>query len=239
MDSALFEEKSEIDEIIAEEKLYEFRKEQDGFLGNSFPTISGAESNSAIIHYRAKKETCRKLKQGVLDVVSEIVQQFLDSPPAGEGRPGENQGTSSEQPLEDLAKAYGADKNSADEDRETNGLVTGIEDKAKGFISRLNGEDQDPKDKPFAEDLISSLRAYAGSYDDDSSIRAQRGIASALESILYVREATDSIDKIRKIFEEVKQFVEPASESLQADRHKREGSLAQRQTLTKIFTDAL
>lgn len=32
---------------------------QPGFIEPSFPTIAGADSNGAIIHYRAKEETAK------------------------------------------------------------------------------------------------------------------------------------------------------------------------------------
>ncbi len=35
------------------------RKQQQGFIEPSFPTIAGANSNGAVIHYRAKEETAK------------------------------------------------------------------------------------------------------------------------------------------------------------------------------------
>lgn len=48
---------SEISEIIAAEKLLEFRKEDPDFICPSFETISGFAENSAIIHYKVTKKT--------------------------------------------------------------------------------------------------------------------------------------------------------------------------------------
>ncbi len=50
----------EIDEIKAEEKLLEFRKESPDFLYPSFASISAFASNGAVIHYRATAETNKK-----------------------------------------------------------------------------------------------------------------------------------------------------------------------------------
>lgn len=46
-----------VDEIIAEDKLHEFRTKQENFKQESFSTISGFASNGAIIHYRASDKT--------------------------------------------------------------------------------------------------------------------------------------------------------------------------------------
>jgi Xaa-Pro aminopeptidase len=48
---------SEISEIIAAEKLLEFRKEDPDFICPSFETISGFAENSAIIHYKVTEKT--------------------------------------------------------------------------------------------------------------------------------------------------------------------------------------
>ena len=53
-----------ISEISAQEKLLEFRKENNSFYDLSFPTISAAGPNSAIIHYKADKKSNRLLKKG-------------------------------------------------------------------------------------------------------------------------------------------------------------------------------
>jgi Xaa-Pro aminopeptidase len=51
----------EIDEISAQEKLLEFRKEDRNFLYPSFASISGFASNGAVIHYRASEKTNKKI----------------------------------------------------------------------------------------------------------------------------------------------------------------------------------
>ena len=58
-----------ITEISASKKLFEFRKKNKKFKFLSFPTISGTGPNGAIIHYKATKETNRKLKKGDIYLV--------------------------------------------------------------------------------------------------------------------------------------------------------------------------
>ena len=53
----------EIDEIKAEEKLLEFRKENPNFLYPSFASISSFASNGAIIHYRSSAKTNKKFSR--------------------------------------------------------------------------------------------------------------------------------------------------------------------------------
>jgi len=53
-----------ITEISAQEKLLGFRKKNKSFYSQSFPTISGAGPNGAIIHYKADKKSNRLLKKG-------------------------------------------------------------------------------------------------------------------------------------------------------------------------------
>ncbi len=62
-------QKKNITEISASQKLYEFRKKNKSFKSLSFPTISGTGPNGAIIHYKASKQTNRKLKNGDIYLV--------------------------------------------------------------------------------------------------------------------------------------------------------------------------
>ena len=57
-------EKKRISEISGSQKLLEFRKKNKKFKFLSFPTISGAGPNGAIIHYKASKKTNRILRKG-------------------------------------------------------------------------------------------------------------------------------------------------------------------------------
>ncbi len=50
--------KKKITEVEAAEKLENFRKLNKNFLYPSFDTIAGSGKNGAIVHYRAKKESC-------------------------------------------------------------------------------------------------------------------------------------------------------------------------------------
>mgnify|MGYP001208237993 CR=1 FL=1 len=61
--------KKKITEISASEKLLKLRKKNKHFKFLSFPTISGTGPNGAIIHYKASKETNRKLKVGDIYLV--------------------------------------------------------------------------------------------------------------------------------------------------------------------------
>lgn len=47
-----------IDEIEADDKLIEYRKEEDNFVGLSFATISATGANGAVIHYKPVKGQC-------------------------------------------------------------------------------------------------------------------------------------------------------------------------------------
>ncbi len=62
-------DKKNITEISASQKLYRLRKKNKKFKFLSFPTISSTGPNGAIIHYKATKETNRKLKKGDIYLV--------------------------------------------------------------------------------------------------------------------------------------------------------------------------
>ncbi len=53
--------KQVITEISAAEKLLEFRRKNKGFIGPSFDTIAGFAANGAIVHYRANKESNKRI----------------------------------------------------------------------------------------------------------------------------------------------------------------------------------
>ncbi len=52
-----------INEVQAQNKLESFRKLNKNYLYPSFDTIAGAGKNGAIVHYRAKKENCKKIQK--------------------------------------------------------------------------------------------------------------------------------------------------------------------------------
>ena len=55
--------KNKISEVEAARKLERFRKMNKSFLNPSFDTIAGSGKNGAIVHYRAKKESCRNINK--------------------------------------------------------------------------------------------------------------------------------------------------------------------------------
>ncbi|MDC1050240.1 aminopeptidase family protein P [bacterium] len=55
--------KKKITEVDAQIKLEKFRKKNKNYLYPSFETIAGSGENGAIVHYRAKKESCRIIKK--------------------------------------------------------------------------------------------------------------------------------------------------------------------------------
>lgn len=67
----------EVTEVTVEEKLREFRSQQDLYVGESFATIAGYAGNGAVIHYHASPETCLKVEpEGLLLIDSGA--QFKD-----------------------------------------------------------------------------------------------------------------------------------------------------------------
>ncbi|MFP3036047.1 MAG: M24 family metallopeptidase [Wolbachia sp.] len=68
---------NEINELNAEEKLLEYRKEQDLFKQPSFPTISAFNENGAIIHYRASSQTNKAIQKDGLYLI-DSGSQYLD-----------------------------------------------------------------------------------------------------------------------------------------------------------------
>jgi Xaa-Pro aminopeptidase len=66
-----------LSEIAASDRLEAFRRENENFRDLSFPTISGAGSNGAIVHYRAMPETEKHLEPGTLYLLDSGAQ-YLD-----------------------------------------------------------------------------------------------------------------------------------------------------------------
>jgi len=67
----------DLGEIAASDRLEQFRREGEHFRDLSFPTISGAGANGAIVHYRASPQTERQLAPGTLYLVDSGAQ-YLD-----------------------------------------------------------------------------------------------------------------------------------------------------------------
>ena len=55
--------KKKITEVDAQNKLEKFRKKNRSYLYPSFETIAGSGENGAIVHYRAKKGSCRTIRK--------------------------------------------------------------------------------------------------------------------------------------------------------------------------------
>ena len=55
--------KKKITEVDAQIKLEKFRKKSKNYLYPSFETIAGSGENGAIVHYRAKKDSCRTIRK--------------------------------------------------------------------------------------------------------------------------------------------------------------------------------
>ena len=88
--------KGGLKEIAASDRLEAFRKEGKYFRDLSFPTISGAGSNGAIVHYRASPQTEKTLEPGTLylldsgaqylDGTTDITRTIAIGEPSGEMR---------------------------------------------------------------------------------------------------------------------------------------------------------
>jgi Xaa-Pro aminopeptidase len=61
--------KGDVDELIASDRLLQFRREAGDLRDTSFDTISGAGPNGAIVHYRASEETNRPLEMNSIYLV--------------------------------------------------------------------------------------------------------------------------------------------------------------------------
>ena len=66
-----------VTEMSAAERLESLRRDNDHFRGLSFPTISGAGPNGAVVHYRVGPQTNRTLEDGTLYLVDSGAQ-YLD-----------------------------------------------------------------------------------------------------------------------------------------------------------------
>src|SRR5690242_8987028 len=69
--------KGQLSEIAASDRLEALRCEGEHFRDLSFPTISGAGANGAIVHYRAMPETEKRLEPGTLYLLDSGAQ-YLD-----------------------------------------------------------------------------------------------------------------------------------------------------------------
>ncbi|CRK84614.1 aminopeptidase P family protein [Neobacillus massiliamazoniensis] len=69
-------DKEEITEITAEERLEDFRRGQEGFVGPSFDTIAGYKEHAAMMHYKSNKETQYTLKNEGLFLIDSGGQYY-------------------------------------------------------------------------------------------------------------------------------------------------------------------
>lgn len=69
-------DKEEITEITAEERLEDFRRAQEGYVGTSFDTIAGYREHAAMMHYKANKETQFTLKNEGLFLIDSGGQYY-------------------------------------------------------------------------------------------------------------------------------------------------------------------
>lgn len=69
--------KEEITEISADEKLLEFRKQQDLFIGRSFDSIAGYKDHAAMMHYKATETSKYKLEERGLFLI-DSGGQYMD-----------------------------------------------------------------------------------------------------------------------------------------------------------------
>ncbi|MDO5063113.1 MAG: aminopeptidase P family protein [Peptostreptococcaceae bacterium] len=69
--------KTELTELIAEAKMEEFRREQEGFFQPSFHTISAFGANAAMMHYSASETSNAVIKEGELYLI-DSGGQYLD-----------------------------------------------------------------------------------------------------------------------------------------------------------------
>ncbi|KAL9090439.1 MAG: hypothetical protein Q9159_001969 [Coniocarpon cinnabarinum] len=58
LENQLVNEKAQLDEVDAADKLEHFRAQKDLFVGLSFPTISSTGANAAVIHYGPERGNC-------------------------------------------------------------------------------------------------------------------------------------------------------------------------------------
>ncbi|HYM03716.1 MAG TPA: aminopeptidase family protein P, partial [Stellaceae bacterium] len=69
--------RGELSEIAASDRLEALRRHSEHFRDLSFPTISGAGPNGAIVHYRASRQSERRLEPGTLYLIDSGAQ-YLD-----------------------------------------------------------------------------------------------------------------------------------------------------------------
>lgn len=77
LEEQVIEKQELIDEIEADEKLTEFKQQEDNFVGLSFDTISATGANGAVIHYKPTKGQCSTINPRKL-YLNDSGSQFLE-----------------------------------------------------------------------------------------------------------------------------------------------------------------
>ena len=77
LEEELIEKTELIDEITADDKLTEFRAQEEDFVGLSFATISATGANGAVIHYKPMKGSCSTIDPSKI-YLNDSGSQFLD-----------------------------------------------------------------------------------------------------------------------------------------------------------------
>ncbi|RLV93609.1 putative Xaa-Pro aminopeptidase FRA1 [Spathaspora sp. JA1] len=77
LEDQLINKQELIDELEADTKLTEFRKQEDNFVGLSFATISATGPNGAIIHYKPTKGQCATINPAKI-YLNDSGSQFLE-----------------------------------------------------------------------------------------------------------------------------------------------------------------
>ncbi|CAI5756804.1 unnamed protein product [Candida verbasci] len=77
LEEELINKQELIDEVKADDKLTEFRKQEDNFVGLSFDTISASGGNGAIIHYKPTKTACSVINPTKI-YLNDSGSQFLE-----------------------------------------------------------------------------------------------------------------------------------------------------------------
>lgn len=81
LENEVIKKQEMIDEVTADEKLTEFRKQEPGWVGQLFDTISATGANAAVIHYKPVKGGCTTInpcKLYLCDTGSQFVEGTTD-----------------------------------------------------------------------------------------------------------------------------------------------------------------
>lgn len=77
LENEVIKKEEMIDEVTADEKLTEFRKQEPGWVGQLFDTISATGANAAVIHYKPVKGACTTINPCKL-YLCDTGSQFLE-----------------------------------------------------------------------------------------------------------------------------------------------------------------